>query len=140
MFRVALALYFFTTTVAGPWLCCCALAAKLDAKGNPAAKTPPIPEGCACCHQSETTAPRPAPVPAAPSPHQKCRCQTDRPPAVLTQPERDTQSASEVLFQALTDLPCFHPSLIASVNRAKDEPGHISSCRSRLTLLHVLRC
>jgi hypothetical protein len=77
MFRVALALYFFMTTMAGPWLnCCCVQAAKADLKGKLAAKAPPTHEGCACCRVSETTPAKSAPDPAVPSPHQKCRCHT----------------------------------------------------------------
>ena len=141
MFRVALALYFFMTTVAGPWLnCCCVLAAKADPKGKPAAQAPPTHVGCACCRVSETTPPKSAPDPAVPSPHQKCRCQTDRPLAVLTQPEKETEATSVLTVQEPVDVPWFHSSLITSVSDIKVKAGPISSCRDRLTVLHVLRC
>jgi hypothetical protein len=141
MFRDALALYFFVTTVAGPWLnCCCVLAAKADPKGKPAVQAPLTHEGCACCRESAMPAPRPAPAPAATSPHQKCRCQFDRPPAVLTQPKNDTESASALTLQIPADVQWSHPSMITSVSQIKDEAGPISSCRDRLTVLHVLRC
>ena len=146
MVRALLALWYATTVLVGPALCCCA-ARPAPAEARTTADTPAVaPKGCCCC-APEADGPAARSPAAAPNDGPgKCPCKKfDRPDQ-----DRPGPAAGESFAQPRSlDLPPADPVahghlpvLSAAGLVGGHSPGNLSgrSGRDLLTAYHILRC
>lgn len=140
MFRLALAACFLTTTVAGPWLCCCTASAWAEAgrksgavQGASAKLTP------ACCCQEQSNGQKQDRSPAG-----GCPCQQHRTQSVLM----TVPAACEVHGLTAVDWPSVATTSSSLATQPSGPLRCVRECavfpymtgREVLRAVHVLRC
>lgn len=133
--RFTLAIMAALANAAGPWLCCCALAAA-TVPPTPAKKSAPK---CSHCVEAETPVPK---SPAVPAPAKPCPCK-ERHAATPTavQPATETSVAADAIAHDFSAPAGVAEVVSLAIPSRLARPGWpFLTTEARLHVHHVLRC